>query len=303
MRVMYPDRAFKVLIGASVTLSLLLGVAAYRAILSGCPDGGGKINFACLFLPTHTDIGVHLLSYAFMGTILLGTFSGLVLWRRQWTKMRLLTRKLAQLRVPDSELKALTRCLGLKDKVHLLDSKVPLCFCAGFISPRIYISRGMVEKLVPQELEALLIHEKRHLENYDPLKILLGRLIAAALFFIPVLRDILEHYLIDKEIAADRSAIQYQGHYRGIAGVLEKLLQEHSAIPAEGLVVGGAEALSYRIDHLRGHTSQRGLRIPIPHFATSFLIIALILATIVVPLPSSHPLNGDTASTLFSYLV
>ncbi len=163
MRAMNPNRTFKVLIGAGAILALLLGVAAYRAILSGCPDGGGKIDLACLFLPTHTDIGVHLLSYAFMGTILLGTFSGLVLWRRQWTKMRLLTRKLAQLRVPDSELKALTRCLDLKDKVHLLDSEVPLCFCAGFISPRIYVSRGMVEKLVPQELEALLLHEKHHL--------------------------------------------------------------------------------------------------------------------------------------------
>ncbi len=118
---------------------------------------------------------------------------------------------------------------------------------------------------------------------------LLGRLLVAAIFFIPVLRDMLEHYLIDKEIAADRSAIQYQGHYRGIAGVLEKLLQEHSTIPAEGLVVGGAEALSYRIDHLMGHTSQRGLRIPIPHLVTSFLIIVLILATVVAPLSGSHP--------------
>ena len=289
MRAMNPNRTFKVLIGAGAILALLLGVAAYRAILSGCPDGGDKIDLACLFLPTHTDIGVHLLSYAFMGTILLGTFSGLVLWRRQWTKMRLLTRNPAQLRVPDSELKALTRCLGLKDKVHLLDSEVPLCFCAGFISPRIYISRGMVEKLVPQELEALLLHEKRHLENHDPLKILLGRLLVAAIFFIPVLRDMLKHYLIDKEIAADRSAIQYQGHYRGIAGTLEKLLQEHSTIPAEGLVMGGAEALSYRIDYLMGHTSQRGLRIPIPHLVTSFLITALILATIVAPLSGSHP--------------
>ena len=289
MRATYPDRTFKVLIGAGAILALLLGIAAYRAILAGCPENHDTCTFACFFWPAHTDLGVHLLSYAFMGTILLGAISGLVLWRRQWTKMRLLTRKLVQLRIPDSELKALTRCLGLKDKVHLLDSEVPLCFCAGFISPRIYISRGMVEKLVPQELEALLIHEKRHLENHDPLKILLGKLVATALFFIPVLRDMLKHYLIDKEIAADRSAIQYQGHYRGIAGALEKLLQEHSTIPAEGLVAGGAEALSYRIDHLMGHASQPGFRIPIPHFATSFLITALILATIVAPLSGSHP--------------
>ncbi len=291
MRTISPNRTFKVLIGVSVTLALLLGIATYRTILVGCPDGGDKIDLACLFLPTHTDIGVHLISYAFIGTILLGVFSGLVLWRRQWTKTRRLTGKLAQLRVRDSELESLTRGLGLEDKVHLLYSRVPLCFCAGFISPRIYISRGMVEKLVPQELEALLIHEKCHLENYDPLKILLGRLVSAALFLIPALRDILKHYLIDKEIAADRSAIQYQGHYRGIAGALEKLLQEHSTIPAEGLssVVGGAEALSYRIDHLMGHKPQRRLRITIPHLFISFLTMALILVAIIAPLSSTHP--------------
>ena len=68
MRAAYPDRTFKVLIGAGAILALLLGIAAYRAILAGCPDGGGKIDLACFFWPTHTDIGVHLLSYAFMGT-------------------------------------------------------------------------------------------------------------------------------------------------------------------------------------------------------------------------------------------
>ncbi len=300
MKVMYPDRAFKVLIGASATLALLLGVATYRAILAGCPDGGDKIDLACFFLPTHTDLGVHLLSYAFIGTILLAAYSCLVLWRRQWSNTRALTGNLALLCTSSSELKPLTWRLGLKDKVRLLDSEVPLCFCAGFISPRVYLSRGMVAKLEPQELEALLLHEKHHLENYDLLKILLGRLVVAALFFIPALRDILEQYLIDKEIAADRSAIRYQGHCRGIAGALGKLLPEHSTIPAEGLVVGGTEALSYRIDHLMGHTSPRGVRISIPHLVTSFLIIALILAITVAPLSASHPLNGDMASALFS---
>ena len=299
---MHQSRTFRLLIGTGIVLALLLGLAVFRTVLAGCPDGGGKIDLACFFLPTHADLGIHLLSYAFMGTILLSTYSWLVLWRRQWSNTRALTANLGLLCGSSSELKPLTWRLGLKDKVRLLDTEVPFCFCSGFISPRVYLSRGMVEKLEPQELEALLLHEKHHLENYDVLKILLGRLVVAALFFIPVLRDILEHYLIDKEIAADRSAIWYQGHSRGIAGALAKLLQEHSTIPAEGLAVGGAEALSYRIDHLMGHASQRGVRIPIPHLVTSFIIITLIIVAIVAPLSGSHPLNGDMASTLFGYL-
>ncbi len=290
------------LIGASAILLLLLGAAAYRAVMAGCPDYGGGLDFACFFLPTHTDIGIHILSYAFMGTILLGTSFWLLLWHRQWTKVVSLTRNLAVLRAPDSELEPLTRRLGLQNKVCLLNSGGPLCFCAGFISPHIYLSRGMMERLTPEQLEALLLHEKHHLENYDTLKTLLGKLIVSAFFFIPALHDVLKRYLIEKEIAADRSAIRQQGHYRGIAGTLEKLLREHSNGPVEGLAVGGAEALEYRIDHLTGHAGQHVHRIPFYRLITSFLIVAIILITITIPLSASHPINSDIASTLFSYL-
>ena len=302
MRGMYPNRAFKVLIGAGAILALLLGAAAYRAILAGCPDSAVKIDLTCLFLPTHTDLGIHLLSYAFIGTILLGASFWLVLWHRQRTGMALFTRNLVVLRASDSELELLTLRLGLKDKVSLLDSEVPLCFCAGFISPHIYLSRGMIDRLTTEQLEALLLHEKHHLENYDPLKTLLGRLVASALFFIPVLPDIFKRYLIEKEIAADQKAIRQQGHYRGIAGALNKLLREHSTVPAKGWAVGGAEALEYRIDNLLGRPPQDIHHIPLRHIITSFLITTVFVVTILVPLPGSHPLNGDMASALFSLL-
>lgn len=126
MGTVYLDRGFKVLLGAGATLALLLGAAAYRAVSAGCPDWEGKLDLACLFLPTHTDIGIHILSYAFLGAILLSTSLCLVLWRRQWTKVASLTRNLAVLRAPDSELEPLTRRLGLQNKVCLLDSRVPL---------------------------------------------------------------------------------------------------------------------------------------------------------------------------------
>ncbi len=270
-------------------LALLLGAAVCRSIIAGCPDGWGDRGLACLFLPTHTDLGIHLLSYALMGTILWGTFSWLVLWRQQWAKIRSLTRNLVLLRAPGNELGPLAGRLGLKDKVHLLDSEVPLCFCAGFIAPRIYLSRGLTAKLTPEQLEALLLHEKYHLKNCDPLKMLLGRLVVSALFFVPVLQDVLTRYLIEKEIAADRSAIEYQGHCRGLAGALGKLVPERSTVPVTGLAAAGAEALDYRIDHMTGHPTQHPHPIPLSRLAISLLTIALILATVLTPLSGSHP--------------
>jgi len=64
---MYPNRTFKVLIATGIILALLLGIATYRAILAGCPDNHSMTTFACLFLPTRSDTGIHLLSYAFTG--------------------------------------------------------------------------------------------------------------------------------------------------------------------------------------------------------------------------------------------
>ncbi len=133
MRAIYPSRTFKVLIGTGIILVLLLAVAISRAIIAGCPESWAKGDLLCLFLPAHTDLGTHLLTYAFMGTILLGVYSWLVVWRRQWSKTRLLIGNLVLLHAPGSKLERLTRRLGLKDKVHLLDYKAPLCFCAGFI--------------------------------------------------------------------------------------------------------------------------------------------------------------------------
>ncbi len=289
MRTIYSDRTFKVLIGTGVVLALLLVVAAYRAILAGCPDVSDRGILACLFLPTRTDLGIHLLSYAFMGMILLGTSSWLILLRRQWANMSSLIRNMALLQTPDNEIEQLTRHLGLQDKVYLLDSEAPLCFCAGFFSPHIYLSRETMEKLTPEQLEALLLHEKYHLEHYHPLKILLGRLIVSALFFIPVSKDLFKRYLIEKEIAADQSAIDCQGHRRGIAGALGKLVPEHATSPVAGFIVGGTDALSYRIDHVIGHTPQLGLHIPISHLVISFLITALTIAAILAPLSGSHP--------------
>ncbi len=270
----YPDRTFKILIGSGVVLTLLLGMAVFRVVMASCPEQYSMGTFACLFLPTHSDLGVHLLSYAFMVTIISGTISWLVLWRRQLTMTHSLTRKLTLLHATDSELEPLAQRLGLQGKVQLVDFESPLVFCAGFVSPRVYLSRGVTERLTTEDLEVLLLHEKHHLENHDPLKILLVRLVASAFFFIPALKNMLQRYLIEKEIAADRSAVQYQWHRQALARVMEKL---------------GGGTMDDRLAHLKGHSRQLTESVSLPGLVTSFLITACIIAVILAPLSSSHP--------------
>ncbi len=298
VRMMSPGRTSSTLIGSGTVLTLLLGTAALRSVLAGSPAGWNWSNLACLFLPTQADMGTHLLSYALILTLLVSLTSCLILLCKQWTKIHSLTRNLAMLNGRDSALERLTQRLGLRDKVQFVSSEVSFCFCTGFISPHIYLSQGMVEKLTPRELEALLLHEKHHLKNRDPLKMLLGKLVVSVLFFVPALKDMLKRYSIEKEIAADQSAIQYQGYRRGLAGALQKLVLEHATVPDTSLAVGGGDALGHRIDHLRGHVSRPVHPIPFSRFVTSFFITAFILALVLVPLPGSHPVNSDMGSTL-----
>jgi hypothetical protein len=281
--------------GAGALLVWLLGTAVVHSILTGCPTEWGRQGLACLFFPTNHDIEVHLISYVIVGTVLIGIASTLMFGPGQRFKMRLLGRNLALLHATDTGLGPLVSRLGLKDKVHLLDSEVTLCFCSGFISPHIYLSRDLVEKLTPNELEAILLHEKYHLENHDPLKLVLGTVVVSALFFVPVMKDVLKRYLIEKEM--------YQGRVSGLAGALEKLVRERSSCKEGAVAVGGEEALSYRIDHLTGCSSQQVHRISLRRLVSSMLVIAFILAIIVAPLPGSlHVVGADIANNVCSSL-
>lgn len=57
---------------------------------------------------------------------------------------------------------------GGPPEVAFLDRDGPAIFCAGVRRPRIYVSRGAVALLDPEELRAALAHEAAHLERRDP---------------------------------------------------------------------------------------------------------------------------------------
>lgn len=84
----------------------------------------------------------------------------------------------------------------------------PEAFCAGFLRPRVYVSRGAVAALTPEELAAVLAHEHQHRRTRDPLRLACGRAVAHAVFFVPVLRPLCERYADLAEQRADRAAVR-----------------------------------------------------------------------------------------------
>jgi bla regulator protein blaR1 len=128
----------------------------------------------------------------------------------------------------------------------VIDSLEPQAFCAGYLRPRIYLSKGTLEELGDHELEAIVAHEVHHLRRRDPLRLLLARALADALFFIPLLRRISDRYTDLGELAADEAAIRRLKGHRPLAGALLKF----SGPGAEAAPVVGVAP--ERVDHLLG---------------------------------------------------
>ena len=83
----------------------------------------------------------------------------------------------------------------------------PEAFCAGFLRPAIYVSRGAVDALTASQLQVVLAHEHHHRRVRDPLRCACARVLAQAVFFVPVLRPLRDRYADLAELRADRAAV------------------------------------------------------------------------------------------------
>lgn len=114
---------------------------------------------------------------------------------------------------------------------RVVESPSPIAFCAGYLCPRVYLSRGSLQLLTEDELSAVVAHEAYHAMRFDPLRLLIARVLADALFFVPALRSMSERYTTLCELAADRAAVEAGAGSSSLASALlqfgEKTAGEH----------------------------------------------------------------------------
>ena len=96
--------------------------------------------------------------------------------------------------------------VGAHEDAIVIASATPLAFCAGWLRPRIFVSRAAVERLSADELNAVLAHERHHRARRDPLRLAVGRVLCHALFFLPVLRPLHARESEVAELRADAAA-------------------------------------------------------------------------------------------------
>ena len=106
--------------------------------------------------------------------------------------------------------------------VRLFPSSRPQAFCAGLLRPRVFLSSPACDRLSQAELRAVVAHEGHHVRRRDPLRLLVARVLADALFFVPALRRLERRYAELAELAADEAAIRAAGS-AALASALVKL--------------------------------------------------------------------------------
>jgi len=208
------DRVFTLLIGlalgsSAILLALLLTLAprVEQLLARGAADTADVVVGLVLLLA------------------LCGISLGLVTLFRQITATALLIRRLVAQKValPQSVLVAADG-LDLEDRIDVVADERPFSFCYWFVRPRICLSTALVDRLEPDELRAVLYHERYHLRQRDPLRQVVARYFAAGLYVVPVVDELLSFHTLQKEIEADQEAVRASGGVRSLAGALYKLL-------------------------------------------------------------------------------
>jgi hypothetical protein len=177
--------------------------------------------------------------------------------------------------------------------VEVIAGSRPEAFCAGYLRPTVYISKGALESLTVAELEAVLAHEHHHRRVRDPLRFAVGRILTGALFFVPVLRPLFGRDADLAELNADGAAVRASAGRQGpLASAL--LVFDASAPP------GVSGISSARVDSLLGEPVP--WRLPVRLMAASLTslsalsvliwqvsALASVRATFNLPFLSSQP--------------
>lgn len=146
--------------------------------------------------------------------------------------------------IDDPQLASVARASGT-GRISTLPASQPSAFCIGLLRPRVVLTDGLLARLDRDEQAAVVWHEGVHARGYEPLKCLLARLAIRTFFWMPVLGELLDRYLLARELHADHRATVNTSR-RALAGALAEV----AGHPTPAAAVGLAEFSAARIDRL-----------------------------------------------------
>ncbi|GAB3683836.1 M56 family metallopeptidase [Saccharopolyspora tripterygii] len=141
--------------------------------------------------------------------------------------------------------------LGYRFMVIETDHQIAVT--TGLLRPFVVISTGLAESLNDAELRAVLTHERAHARRKDPLRALVGQMLAAHLWFLPAAQDVRTRARREYELAADRHSADHCGR-RALAGALLRITSPTAITPEFVAPFAESDLLDARVAQLEsGH--------------------------------------------------
>ena len=195
-----------------------------------------------------------------------------------------MTRKLNNQKITyhSSVLSKLARKINLKDDILVVKNSQPIALCYGLFRPKIYISTGLLNTMSSNELEAILKHEKHHLEHKDNRSILFSHIVQNTFPFIPILSDLVNNFRIEREIAADAYAAA-GGKHQLVASALKKLLKGRQPVFAYFPSFGAEDTIRARINSLffkKKYSSHYSTKNSVLSFLSTLILLGLVITPV-----------------------
>ncbi|MFN8965866.1 MAG: M56 family metallopeptidase [Gemmatimonas sp.] len=186
--------------------------------------------------------------------------------------------------------------------VHVVHGLPIPAFTAGHgLRPRVYVAHALLqgaEALPAEELTAVLAHEAAHVRRRDPLRFLLLRTLARALFWVPAVRTVSEDIADEAEVIADDAASAVAGPI-AVASALVKLgawPQREAPVAGPLAVVGflRRDLLDRRVRRLLGEAYRPQGRLTTRAVAVALLMLSVSTLSGIVdvhdlPAAAGHP--------------
>ncbi len=180
---------------------------------------------------------------------------------------------------------------NLQGKVYLFKENTPQAVCIGLRNPKIYLSTKMISLMNTQELKAILIHEKQHMQERDSFLLVFAAILQTLFPFFPLFTDLIRKYKIDREIDADRKAIEYTGDPESVISVLKKLLSYPTPAMNFASAIGDNGTLEQRIRILTHRKTKR--QITIKRSLLSIVILGIMISAAALPVHAIELQNMD----------
>ncbi len=170
--------------------------------------------------------------------------------------------------------------------IILIKDDIQVAFTHGLLSPRVYISSGLIRSLNRHELNAVVLHELYHKRHRDPLRFLLLSILKDTFFYIPLVRYLfgLLHSLQEK--AADDKAVSAMNEPFDLASALIKIARS-GCVALGPASIKGFGSVEVRVKRLIEGRDE-GLKLPgWKSIVSSLLAIGVIFLSLALPLYAS----------------